>query len=459
MQMSPNIDSDSRLVEARSMTVRLGRLTRLEPDDEDSKQAYATAKQKEDALLASLQQPLGSFSCGHVFHKGCIEGLQEHACPTPNCQSGEPTVRVVKMVRRATDDGLTCAFCREIFVYPCTTTCGHTVCQQCFLDYIKDKSASDELKCGVCRVIIPFSVPPVNTTIQGLCESKFKDRVEARKTNRECQSRDVLDYRISEVNGSGANAEAGNRAPPNTNADEMGEFFNAVGAGMANMVAGMGRGMQQEMIAEMERAEEQRAAKAADVQQQALRAHELRTAAQELPRRSRKSSRTAARAIAGGGSGGHSAVDETSIEDPPTWWEDDQFNDGATLRGNRFRVEDRVIISQPDSVWDSQEMNGTVGIVVAVTTMDSGPAELDLPKYVVMTSSSPSPMLLRTQELNGTMLASAASAQGEASEELHTKIVAPALEVARERQRANRTPSFKKGNMVRVAAPAWSQME
>ena len=202
-------------------------------------------------------------------------------------------------------------------------------------------------------------------------------------------------------------------------------FLHAIGAGMAQGVSVMQQAMRAEHEERQRLQEDARQERARVCQEQALLAH------QAAPVGARKSKRL------------RSEPAEQPAH-PPVWWDDEEFNSGANSPGNRFMVGNMVNVAAPDAVWNPGVLQGSSGVLVGVK--DYGPGAPDLPKYVVMLEPGV-PAFFRTCELGARLGSGQESSEGEAR-------MTAALDVARERQRANRSPGFRVGDAVRVANPA-----
>lgn len=199
--------------------------------------------------------------------------------------------------------------------------------------------------------------------------------------------------------------------------------MGAIGASMAQGMSAMQQAMRHEHEEMRRLQEEGRVERARVCQEQALLAHRAAPVGARRSKRSRS----------------ESAEQPTH---PPIWWDDNEFNNGVNMPGNRFIVGSLVKVAAPDPVWNGGVLQGSSGVLVAVK--DFGHGAPDLPKYTVMLGPG-LPALFRTSELD---------AQLQSGQESSEARMSAALDVARERQRANLSPGFQVGDAVRVTNPA-----
>ena len=93
---------------------------------------------------------------------------------------------------------LFCPICNDLFVYPRSYSCGHTLCEICMIKMDKiDKENSDTTtisnhSCPLCRktTIKTWFQRPINITIQSIC-SKHVD-YSKRKRDRQMSIKKIL---------------------------------------------------------------------------------------------------------------------------------------------------------------------------------------------------------------------------------------------------------------------------
>lgn len=65
------------------------------------------------------------------------------------------------------DELLSCPICLDVFADPVILQCGHSGCKACVEQYWR---VEGEKVCPVCRETSPTNNPPLNLTLQNLCQ-------------------------------------------------------------------------------------------------------------------------------------------------------------------------------------------------------------------------------------------------------------------------------------------------
>lgn len=92
------------------------------------------------------------------------------------------------MATEQREEGVTCSICLDVLVRPLVLQCQHVVCRPCFLDYLEANAkhpyqqgwSGGGAVCPLGRCEIPFAVPPINTTLQYLVETRHPKDVQDR---------------------------------------------------------------------------------------------------------------------------------------------------------------------------------------------------------------------------------------------------------------------------------------
>ena len=107
--------------------------------------------------------------------------------------------------RSATEMGLTCSICMEVFAYPVTLECGHTCCKPCLVQWLEPKpAASCSVVCPAGRCPIPYVVPKTNVAMQEVVKVHHSKRLQTKLDSMESRDKDpALQKRVDAVNRAG----------------------------------------------------------------------------------------------------------------------------------------------------------------------------------------------------------------------------------------------------------------
>jgi len=136
--------------------------------------ASGSKRQRGNRLPTILEDSAGSAGEDEKLSEGYSDPDDPRLCEAKQLETEDKEIDLLKIFE--------CPVCRELLLNPVTLKCGHSLCEECMIQYLENGTGRCKCPAG-CQTVIPFYLPPVNVTLRQALNNKLPVRSNLRKSD------------------------------------------------------------------------------------------------------------------------------------------------------------------------------------------------------------------------------------------------------------------------------------